>query len=134
MKSIILLILIFISTLTYTQTIPLAMRFDSIPETTLKLTDRDSLKVGKLTVKIRDYDVFQTESGQFFIEYQDPRLVYRRKYLGYMFGIHEYEDNTIFFNADTTKAWIWMPDRYGTPTMKMPLPDYFADWARIKKD
>jgi hypothetical protein len=69
-----------------------------------------------------------------YIEYQDARLVYRRKYLGYAFSTHQYEGNTVFYNADTTKAWIWMPDRYGTPTMKMDLPDMFAQWARKKKD
>jgi hypothetical protein len=135
MKTLILFSLLFAAIAASSQTVPLAMRFDT--KTWIRLEEKSYLaggKVGTLTIKIRGYDVYRTASGQFYIEYQDPKLVYRRKYLGYAFGTHEYEGSTVFFNADTTKAWMWMPDRYSAPTMKMDLPDYFAEWARAKKD
>lgn len=135
MKTLILVYLMFLGGLIFGQTVPLAIRFDSIPVVHFEALDNDGSggPVGLLTIEIRKYEVFRTSGQQFYIMYQDPRLAYRRKYLGYAFGTHDYEGNTIFFNADTTKCWIWTPDRYGTPTYKMDLPDYMSDWARLKK-
>lgn len=79
-------------------------------------------KVGTLEIKVRNYDVFQTASGQYYIEYTNSRLTKSRKYLGYKFGgIQEYQGNTIFYSKDTTQSWIWTVDRYGQ-LFKMDLP------------
>jgi hypothetical protein len=39
---------------------------------------------------------------------------------------YKYEGNSVFFSADTTKAWLWTIDRYGQ-IFKMDLPDWMAD-------
>ena len=83
-------------------------------------------KVGTLVVQVNDFDIFQTSGGQYYIEYMNSRFLKSRKYLGYKFGgIQEYENNTIFFNAERKKCWIWTVDRYGQ-RYKMDLPDFLA--------
>lgn len=114
-------------------TVPLAFRMDLV--TWVKLEPKDYLaggKVGTLTVKVRNFDVYQTESGQYYVNYINSRGTTSRKYLGYKFGgTQEYEGNTIFFSADTAKCWIWTVDRYGQ-VFKMDLPDYFAATQFLK--
>lgn len=126
MKRIILIILLTSTTwplFSQITTIPLALRMDLV--TWVKLEPKDYLaggKVGTLEIKVRNYDVFQTASGQYYIEYTNSRLTKSRKYLGYKFGgIQEYQGNTIFYSKDTTQSWIWTVDRYGQ-LFKMDLP------------
>lgn len=133
MKRIILLIVFLASGICYGQTVPLALRMDLV--TQLKYTEKSYLQngVGTLEIKVFPYTVKKIESsGQLYIDYNNSRLTTSRKYLGWAFGTHEYQGNTVFFNKDTTKAWIWTVDRYGQ-IFKMDLPDYFARDARILK-
>lgn len=116
------------------QTLPLAVRMDLV--TWVKFEPKDYLaggKVGTLNVEVRNFDVYRTGSGQYYVNYTNSRLTQSRKYLGYAWGTHEYEGNTIFFSADTTKCWIWTVDRYGQ-IYKMDLPDFLARDARVIKD
>jgi hypothetical protein len=134
MKKTILTILLIATTWSlFAQTIiHLAVRMDLVTTVTFipvscsvspaPLTER----VGTLKVQVNDFDVFQTASGQYYIEYINSRFLKSRKYLGYKFGgTQEYENNTIFFNAERTKCWIWTVDRYGQ-IYKMDLPDFLA--------
>jgi hypothetical protein len=115
------------------QTVPLALRMDLV--TWVKLEPKSYLaggKIGTLNVEVRNYDVYQTGSGQYYINFTNSRLTTSRKYLGYKIeGTQEYQGNTIFFSVDTTKSWIWTVDRYGQ-IFKMDLPDFFA--TDLKKD
>jgi hypothetical protein len=134
MKKSILILFCLFSIFAQAQTIPLAMKMDLV--TWVKLEPKDYLtggKVGALNIEVRNYDVYKTSSGQFYVNYVDSKLVAKKKYLGNAFGTHEYEGNTVFFSADTSKAWIWTVDRYGQ-IFKMDLPDFFARDARIIKD
>lgn len=122
-----LFLLVATAGITQTTTIPLALRMDLV--TWITLEPKDYLaqgKVGTLNVVVRNFDVYQTASGQYYVNYTNSRLTQNRKYLGYKHGgTQEYEGNTIFFNEDTTHAWIWTVDRYGQ-IFKMELPDFFA--------
>jgi len=136
MKTVILFIVFLLSGTCYAQTpVPLALRMDLI--TWVKFQPKDYLaggKVGTLEIKVRNYDVYQTASGQYYIEFTNSRLTTSRKYLGYKHGgIQEYEGNTIFLSKDTVQAWIWTVDRYGQ-IYKMDLPDWLLKDARILKD
>lgn len=142
MKKTILTILLIATTwpLFAQATIPLAVRMDLA--TTLSFTPVSCAvsqaplteRIGTLQVQVNDFDVYQTSGGQYYIEYMNSRFMKSRKYLGYKFGgIQEYENNTIFFSANKTKAWIWTVDRYGQ-IYKMVLPDYFATTQQFLKD
>lgn len=128
-----LFLLVATAGITQTTTIPLALRMDIV--TWVKLEPKDYLaegKVGTLNVVVRNFDVYQTASGQYYVNYTNSRLTQSRKYLGYKHGgAQEYEGNTVFFNSDTTLAWIWTVDRYGQ-IFKMQLPTFFA--TDLKKD
>lgn len=123
MKRIILLIVFLASGICYGQTVPLALRMDLV--TWVKLEPKSYLadgKIGTLEIKVRNYDVYQTASGQYYIEYTNSRLTKSRKYLGYRIGgVQEYQGNTIFYSKDTTQSWIWTVDRYGQ-LFKMDFP------------
>jgi hypothetical protein len=112
--------------------IPLAVRMDLV--TWLSYVPKDYLagsKVGTLEIKVRNYDVYQTGSGQFYIEFTNSKLTTSRKYLGYTYGLNmKYEGNTIFLSKDTTEAWIWTVDRYGQ-IYKMDMPDWFATDSKL---
>jgi hypothetical protein len=135
MKAILTILLILSTLLISAQTeVPLALRMDMV--TQLKYTEKGYLQngVGTLEIKVFPYTVQKVESsGQLYIEFTNSRLTKSRKYLGWAFGTHEYQGSTVFFNKDTTLAWIWTVDRYGQ-IFKMDLPDYFARDARILKD
>lgn len=108
-------------------TAPLAFRMDLITCLQLQPKTCDSGDADAiLTVIVKDYNVYKTSSGQYYVNYTNSTGTISRKYLGYKFGgTQEYEGNTIFFSADTVKCWIWTVDRYGQ-IYKMDLPDYFA--------
>jgi hypothetical protein len=116
------------------QTLPLALRMDLITSVKLeKCQCGDTSAVGNLSVTVKNYEVYRTPSGQLYVEYINSRFVKSRKYLGYTHGYwYQYENNTVFFNADTTKAWLWTTDRYGQ-IFKMDLPDFFAKDLNIQK-
>ena len=137
MRKLILLLLVACYSLlaAQSQTIPLALRMELV--TWVKLEPKSYLaggKVGTLNIEVRNYDVYQVPtSKQYYVNVTNSSGTTSRKYLGYKHGgIQEYEGNTIFFSADTTKAWIWTVDRYGQ-IFKMDLPDYFAQDARVIK-
>jgi len=129
MKKLLAITLLLISATCFAQTtttLPLALRMDLV--TWIKLDSMDYLaggKVGILEIKVRNYDVYQVgTSGQYYVNVTNSMGVTSRKYLGYKItgGIQEYQKNSIFYNADTTKCWIWTVDRYGQ-LYKMDLPD-----------
>jgi len=85
-------------------------------------------KVGTLNIEVRNYDVYQVAtSGQYYVNVTNSSGTVSRKYLGYKpaGGTQEYLNNTIFYNTDITKCWIWTVDRYGQ-LYKMDLPDWMA--------
>jgi hypothetical protein len=87
-------------------------------------------KVGTLEIKVRNYDVFMTSSGQYYIEFINSSLVKSRKYLGYTFGMdHSYEGNRVFYSKDTASAWIWTVDRYGQ-IYKMDVQPFYAETCK----
>jgi len=140
MKKLIFLLIMLITGMVYSQTepIPLALRMDMVTRITLEeknyiKADEKGERVGQLIVFVQPYDVRQTASGQFYVYYTNSRHTEHRKYLGYAWGVHEYEHSTVFFNKDTTRCWIWTVDRYGQ-LFKMDLPDYLTDDARTIKD
>ena len=135
MKNLLLITLLFLGFIAQTQTLPLALRMDLTTKIFFEpKTYLAGGKVGTLDISVRNFDVYQTATGQYYINYKDACLVWRKKYLGIAFGEHIYEGNTVFFSTDTTKAWIWQLDRYGTPTLKMQLPDWFAGDVRAIKE
>lgn len=128
MKNLLFLSMFLLSGICCSQTeIPLALRMDLV--TWVKLEPKSYLadgKIGTLEIKVRNYDVYQTASGQYNVNYTNSRGTISRKYLGYKFGgIQEYEGNTIFFNADKSKSWIWTVDRYGQ-LFKMDFPIIYS--------
>lgn len=136
MKRILIIILLAstiwsLSAQTTTTALPLALRMDLV--TWVNFVEKDYLaggKVGTLEITVKHYDVYQTASGQYYIEYINSKLTKSRKYLGWTHGINgKYEGNSIFYNADITKAWMWTIDRYGQ-IYKMELPDWFATDAK----
>jgi hypothetical protein len=142
MKTLIVLLGLLISISAYGQkimTVPLAIKMDLI--TWVKFDTINYLvqptvggkRVGILSVKVRNYDVYQVPpKGEFYVNIANSNGFTFKMSLGYAFGTHEYKDNTVFFNVNTTKAWIWTVDRYGQ-LYKMDLPDSFARDARVKK-
>lgn len=129
MKNILLAALLLIAATAHTQTIPLVFRMDLKTEVRLAATD----STVQLSITVFPYTVHRVEaSGQLYINYVDARLKDRRKYLGWSDGTQSYEGNTIFFNRDTTKCWIWTVDRYGQ-LYKMELFDWFADDYKNRK-
>jgi len=116
------------------QIIPLALRMDLVTRVTLEEKSYLQNGAGTLKVEVFPYTIYKAESsGQYYINFTNLRLAEHRKYLGWAWGVHEYEGNTIFFNKDTTLAWIWTVDRYGQ-IFKMDLPDHLSNSARTIKD
>jgi hypothetical protein len=132
MKALIVLIAMLISIVSYSQTA--ALRMDLV--TWVKFEPKSYLasgRVGTLEIKVRNYDVYQVlPSGEYYVKITNSRGSIYKMSLGYSFGTHEYQGNTVFFNSKTypTKAWIWTVDRYGQ-LFRMDLPDSFARDARI---
>lgn len=134
MKNLTILFFILTCFSVNSQTIPLALRMDLVTRITLEEIDYlASGKVGTLAITVQNYDIYKVESSvQYYINYTNSRLTKSRKYLGYAWGVHQYEGNTIFFNKDTTKCWIWTVDKYGQ-IFKMDLPDHLLNDARVIK-
>jgi hypothetical protein len=135
MKKLILFFFLASALFVNSQTVPLAIRMDLITCVTLEKSECcDTIAVGYLSVTVKNYEVYKAPSGQLYVEYINSRFVKSRKYLGYTHGyFYQYEGNTVFLNADTTKAWLWTTDRYGQ-IFKMDLPDWFAKDLNNQKD
>jgi hypothetical protein len=113
------------------QNLPLALQMDL--KTIVKFEQKDTVggKAGSLCLEVKGYDVKKTATGQYYIEYINSKQVKTRKYLGYTNSLdYRYEGNSVFFSADTTKAWMFTIDRYGQ-IFKMDLPDWFATETKI---
>jgi hypothetical protein len=134
MKTLIVLIAMLISFVSYSQTA--ALRMDLITWVTVEPKSYlASGRVGTLEIKVRPYDVYRVlPSGEYYVKITNSKGVTSKMLLGYAWETHEYQGNTVFFNSKTypTKAWIFTVDRYGQP-FRMDLPDSFARDARIKK-
>jgi hypothetical protein len=109
--------------------IPMAINYDLTSRTVFhEFSCPNDTRVGTLSVTVRNFDMYKTATGQFYINYQDSKNIWRKKYLGIAFGVHTYEGSTIFFSPDTMHCWIWGIDKYGSPTLKMALPDALAGY------
>ena len=129
MKKLLLILFIAFQLNVFAQKLPLGVRMDMTtwltftPKNYIKADSVKGARIGSIDIVVKSYDVYQTKSGQYYIYYKNARLTEHRKYLGYKSPYLEYEGNTVFTNSDSTKVWFWSLDRYGTPTMKMNLPD-----------